>query len=667
MSHSGNAPIAIVGTSCRLPGGATSPSKFWDLLYRPRDLCRKVPEDRFNAGAFYDPDPEHPGTSNVTSGYFLDDDPSRFDAGFFSINHREAEAIDPQQRLSLELVYEALESAGHSMESMRGSKTGVFAGVMGCDYYDMQMRDIMHLSQYHSTGTARSILSNRVSYFYDWKGPSMTIDTACSSSLVAVHLAVQSLRNQDCDTAVVFGVNLILGPEMFIHTSNLHMLSPNGRCQMWDSCADGYARGEGAVVLILKKVADARSAGDHFDCIIRESGVNSDGRTPGITMPSAQSQMQLIRSTFEKAGLDPLQDRCQYFEAHGTGTQAGDSAEATAINSVFCSYDGNITNKNEYPLLVGSAKTVIGHLEGAAGVVGVLKASLAIQNAVIPPNLHCKTLNRSIKPIYNGMRIPMQPEEWPMPRAGETRRACVNSFGFGGTNAHVILEAVHLDSSQGLGLSEDQFVPAGPFVFSAASQEALQRTIRAQSAWLSATPSIDLQRLSWTLFKHRATHPFKAAYVARTSEKLIEELDKSLPSLKDTQSTATGNNFQLEARHRGQGILGIFTGQGAQWPRMGSTLLRHCKVFANTIAKLDASLQALPSPSPWSLADEIQRDEPDSRVYDAEIAQPLCTAIQIALVDVLSSAGVSFDAVVGHSSGEIAAVCFTPCHHLSQL
>jgi len=310
-------PIAIVGSACRFPGGSSSPSALWSLLEEPRDLLKEIPASRFNPGGFYHPNEEHHGSTNVKSSYLLDEDHRQFDNNFFNVNPREAAALDPQQRLLIETVYESIEPTGFSIDSMQGSQTSVYVGSMTADYYDIQLRDVDTTPQYLATGTARSIISNRISYFFDWKGASMTIGTACSSSLVAVHHAVQSLRAGESTVAIAAGVNLILGPEMYIFESKLHMLSPTGRSRMWDASADGYARGEGFAALTLKTLSQAIKDGDHIECVIRETGVNQDGRTKGITMPSAESQRELIRSTYRKASLDLEResDRCQYFEA----------------------------------------------------------------------------------------------------------------------------------------------------------------------------------------------------------------------------------------------------------------------------------------------------------------------------------------------------------------
>jgi hybrid polyketide synthase/nonribosomal peptide synthetase ACE1 len=322
----GNEPIAIIGSGLRFPGSATNPSKLWELLRQPRDLLSKIPEARFNTESFYHPDPTHHGTSNVTESYFLDQDCRVFDAGFFNVKPVEVPAIDPQQRVLMETIYESLEAAGLSIESLAGSQTGVYVGLMCADYVDHLNMDMNALPTYTPTGTARSIMSNRISYFFDWHGPCMTIDTACSSSLVAVHQAVQLLRSKESDLAVAAGVNLILGPGQYIGSSKLHMLSADSRSRMWDAEASGYARGEGVAAVVMKRLSQAIADGDHIECVIRESGVNQDGRTKGITMPSQVAQADLIARTYAKAGLDPKdpRQRCQYFEAHGTGTGAGD-------------------------------------------------------------------------------------------------------------------------------------------------------------------------------------------------------------------------------------------------------------------------------------------------------------------------------------------------------
>ncbi|KAH0565584.1 putative Hybrid PKS-NRPS biosynthetic cluster [Trichoglossum hirsutum] len=646
-------PIAVVGSGCRFPGESSSPAKLWELLQEPRDLVADIPSVRFNSRGFYHHDGEHHGSTNVTKSYLLSEDHRLFDAAFYNINPREAEALDPQQRLLLETVYEALESAGFSIEGLQGSQTSVFAGLMSADYYDIQLRDVDTSHQYQATGTARSILSNRISYFFDWRGPSVTIDTACSSSLVAVHQAVQSLRSGESSLAVAVGANLILGPEQYISESKLHMLSPGGRSKMWDASADGYGRGEGFAAVILKTLNQALKDGDHIECIIRETGVNQDGRTTGITMPSATSQAALIRQTYERAGLDwrKKSDRCQYFEAHGTGTPAGDPIEAEAVRNVF--FD---TESGDYAdddiLFVGSIKTVIGHLEGSAGLAGILKASLALKHRVIPPNMHFCNLNPSVKPFYQHLRIPTACQKWPAVPAGSPRRASVNSFGFGGTNAHAIIESYDANM-EGPAVVAVSAAPVGPFTFSAQSERSLLGMLEAFSKYLKGVDSVNLSDLAWTLQSRRSNFPIKAAFSGLTREKLASQIDLRMEATRDTPGASVGTrsmpNFDAPR------VLGIFTGQGAQWPSMGRELLVASQSFRQSIVHLERSLRDLPDPPTWSLQSELMAEGSSSRVGEAEVSQPLCTAVQVALVDILKHARVSLDAVVGHSSGEIAA------------
>ncbi|KAB8226948.1 beta-ketoacyl [acyl carrier protein] synthase domain-containing protein [Aspergillus alliaceus] len=353
MDYQRSEPIAIVGNGCRFPGAANSPAALWQLLESPRDILTEIPKERFDVRGRYYRDRDHHGMSNVLHSYTLEENLTKFDANFFNISAGETESIDPQQRLLLETVYKALEAGSHTIQSLRGSDTAVYVGVMGGDHETSLLRDANSLPTYFATGTSRAILSNRISYFFNWRGLSMTIDTACSSSMIAV--------------------TLLLGPEIYVAESNMHMLLPTGRSRMWDADADGYARGDGIATVVLKKLINALADGDHIECIIRETGINQDGCTQGITVPSSEAQAALIRRTYAQAGLDLANpaDRPQFFEAHGTGTKVGGPKEAAAIHSTFGGLDSD-------PLYVGSIKTVIGHTGGAAGIASLLKASLSL-------------------------------------------------------------------------------------------------------------------------------------------------------------------------------------------------------------------------------------------------------------------------------------------------
>ncbi|THC94049.1 hypothetical protein EYZ11_006458 [Aspergillus tanneri] len=639
-----NEPIAIVGSACRFAGNATSPSRLWELLRQPRDVLKKI--DRFGADGHYHVDGHHHGASNVRHAYLLDEDPRGFDAPFFNIAASEADAIDPQQRLLLETVYESIESAGLRLEDLQGSATAVYVGTMTDDYAELSHYDPENIPTYAATGSARSILANRISYYFDWRGPSMSIDTACSSSLVAVHHAVQSLRAGESAMAVAAGSNLIFGPKMFIAESNLNMLSPNGRSRMWDADADGYARGEGLAAVVLKPLAEAVAAGDHIECIIRETGLNQDGRTPGITMPSSTAQTDLIRETYARAGLDlhTYSDRPQYFEAHGTGTKAGDPREAGAIFEAFCRDIDEAVDRG-HPLYVGSIKTIVGHTEGTAGVAGLLKASLALQNKTIPPNMLFANLNPDIKPFYGRIQIPTEAKPWPILPAGVPRRASVNSFGFGGANAHAILESYEPEEYQPGRTRREAVIP---LTFSAMSQRSLNAMLRTYSSFLAANPSIDMRTLSTSLFR-RSALPIRITFPpAQNAKSLHEAIDACL------EEKTTGTRA---AAAKTRAVLGVFTGQGAQWPAMGRELIVVSPLARQILNRLENSLGGLPAADrpQWSLVEELMATADTSRVSEGTISQPLCTAVQVMLIDLLQSTGVQFEAVVGHSSGEIAA------------
>ncbi|KXT12059.1 hypothetical protein AC579_4694 [Pseudocercospora musae] len=653
-------PIAIVGSACRFSGDTDSPAKLWQLLKDPQDLHQKINPERFSVEAFYHPDHAYHGHANVKHAYLLAQDVAKFDAEFFGINAMEANAMDPQQRLTLETVYEAIESAGMTIEGLSGSDTCVYAGSMTADYDAMSLRDLDHLPTYAAVGTSRAILSNRISYFFNWKGASMTIDTACSSSLVALHNAVQTLRSRDSGVAVVCGSNLILGPECFIIESTVKMLSPDGLSRMWDKDANGYARGEGLAALVLKPLSAALEANDHIECIIRETGLNQDGHTAGLTMPSPSAQKDLIHNTYAKAELDlrRASDRPQYFEAHGTGTPAGDPVEAEAIYTAFIASSAMsaATAEADHPLYVGSIKTVLGHTEGAAGLAGLLKAMLAIQNSCIPPNLHFNELNPSIQRFYKHLAVPRSAAPWPQLLPGQARRASVNSFGFGGSNAHAILESYELEDSTSSQDDKVENIVYGPFVFSASSEVALRKNIKAYIKYLEDHQDCNARNLAYTLRQRRSLLQFRLAISAPSCELLRQNLVEMSSGSSGSGSTRITRTVPRLGNERGK-ILGIFTGQGAQYAGMGAEIIRDSEMARNIIKQLDFVLQSLPQqdrPS-WFLEEELLAAADASRILESGISQPLTTALQIMLVDLLSVAGIHFDVVVGHSSGEIAA------------
>ncbi|KAI1737463.1 Nonribosomal peptide synthetase 14 [Xylaria scruposa] len=663
-------PIAIIGTGCRFPGDSTSPSKLWQLLRSPRDLTREIPaESRFNAKGFYNADGEHHGASNATKAYFIEEDPRHFDAGFFSISPREAESIDPQQRLLLEIVYEAMENAGLTLSSMRGSDTAAYMGAMSADYTDTQLRDIENVSQYMITGTSRALLSNRLSYFFDWKGPSISVDTACSSSLVAVHLGVQALRAGECKISCVGGSNVILNADCYLAATSFHLLSPTGKSQMWDQAGDGYARGEGICVFMMKTLSQAILNGDRIDAVIRETSTNQDGRTQGIAMPSAEAQISLMRAAYRNAGLDlsKAEDRPQYVEAHGTGTQAGDPKEASAIATTFFPPEYNHGHRPK--LFVGSVKTVIGHTEGCAGIAGILKAVLAMRHKTIPPNQHFHNPNPNVEPFLKYLSVPTSPQSWPTVPPNTPLRASVNGFGSGGTNCHAIVEA-YMPDIHGYGswgkleppsslsnsslTSDVEFSPL-PLLFSASSGVALRAMLERYAEYLENNDGISIQRLAMTLISHRSTFPVRISLKGRSRTEALQAIQKELAKGRSSPNAEVGTRSSVPEfdRMRRPKILGVFTGQGAQWAGMGHGLMQKSAVFRKTIEMMEEAMAQLPDGPDWSLKEEIMKPPSTTRLGEAGISLPIGAAIQVALVKVLRSAGISFTTVVGHSGGEI--------------
>ncbi|KAF4337392.1 polyketide synthase [Fusarium beomiforme] len=639
-----NEPIAVVGTACRFPGGCNTPSKLWDLVCSSRDVLQKVPPARFNVDSFYHNDPTHHGTTNVTHSYFLDEDVTKFDNGFFGIQHSEAEAMDPQQRLLLETVYDSVVDAGLSMEDLKGSDTSVFVGQMCDDWAQMLAKDWDDIPTYMGTGVSRAVMSNRISYF------------ACSSSLVAVHEAVRTLRSGESNVAVAAGANLILLPGMYICESKLRMISPTGRSRMWDANADGYARGEGFASVILKTLSQALADGDPIECIIRETGVNQDGKTPGLTVPSNFAQTALIRDVYQRAGLNITKpsDRPQLFHAHGTGTKAGDPKEAEAISKAFFS-----DSQSHEKLSVISIKTQIGHTEGTAGLASLLGTMMAMKNAIVPPNMHFETLNPDIEPFYDNLEVPTSAKAWPSVHGG-VKRASINSFGFGGTNAHAILESYEpaLHSQAGATTQAESPRLYSPLLFSANSEKALREVLSSYLSFLEERQETNMADLAWTLSNRRSTLPYRSSVVVPAASGSTQEAARSAILAEIERLADSSHKLHRSSSVPTPKIIGVFTGQGAQWPRMGAALLESSTWARAKIAELDGYLAELPSSDvpDFTLESELLALKETSRVAEAAISQPLCTAVQVILVDLIRElAGIQLTAVVGHSSGEIAA------------
>ncbi|RFN48413.1 putative polyketide synthase [Fusarium flagelliforme] len=617
-------PIAITGISTRFPGGSDSPEALWKMISEGKSAWSKVPEDRFALDAFYHPDPDRNGAMNVVGGHFLDEDIACFDAPFFGISRNEAKAMDPQQRLQLESAYEALENAGISIEQASGTKTSVHIGVFNKDYADIMCRDPETGPLYQATGNGQSILSNRISYFFNLKGPSITVDTACSSSLVGLHLAVQGLRTGEAEQAIVGGTNLIFSPDIMVAMSLLGFLSPDGRSYAFDHRAKGYARGEGIATLVLKPLDKAIRDGDPIRAVIRGTGVNSDGRTAGITLPNGDAQADLIREVYANANLDPAETG--YFEAHGTGTQAGDPMEAGAIHRVFTA-----DRERSSPLYLGSIKTNIGHLEGASGLAGVIKAVLCLEKGQIPPNMNFEKPNGRLDLEAWNIKVPTELTQWP---ENVPRRASVNSFGYGGTNAHVVLDGY--DEPKPI---LDWGAHRRIFVLSGNDQEVAPTLFNRMASYLreSSRPGL-LQQLAHTLSQRRSQLGHRLAISASSLPELIEVFE-------DSKTT-----FIKSQRVTRLGL--VFTGQGAQTAQMGVGLMQQYSLFADSLYRAGVTLKNIGCT--WDLVEELQKAD-DSLVNEPLYSQPLCTAVQIALVDLIRSWNVHPTAVTGHSSGEIAA------------
>ncbi|WP_237570740.1 type I polyketide synthase [Mycolicibacterium lacusdiani] len=632
-------PLAIVGIGCRLPGDVGSPEDYWELLCSGTDATRVVPETRWTATRFFDSNPTKAGKMVTRRGGYLEEI-DQFDAQFFGISPREANLLDPQQRLLLQTTWEALEDGGIPAQSLAGTAVGVFIGGFTLDYQLLQNQGTtsrFRFKTHSATGMMMTMLANRISYAFDLRGPSMSIDTACSSSLVAVHLAAQSIWNGECDLALAGGVNVIVGPNTAIAESKSGFLSPDGRCKAFDESADGYARGEGGAVVVIKPLEQALHDGDRIYAQVLGSAVTQDGNTDGITVPSEDAQRSAITTALRRAGVHP--NEVGYVEAHGTGTPVGDPVELRALAGALAS-----DRPTSEPLLVGSVKTNIGHLEAGAGVAGLIKAALVLQHGHIPANLHFDNPTS----VFAELNVDVPRAGRPFPD-GERRIAGVNSFGFGGTNAHVVLAEPPTPRPQ---QADDHRRQSSPTVLpiSARSEDALVAVAQQLADHVRAHPDLTLADLGYNLSQRRSHLTYRRALIADGIDDALDQLDAIAAG---GGQTSAGRTSTTSPR-----LAFVCTGMGPQWWKMCRGLLDVYPVFTETITACDRELSKYTN---WSLLEELLRDENDSRMGDTEIAQPANFAVQVALAAQLREFGIVPDAVVGHSAGEVAA------HHLAGL
>ncbi|HEC44649.1 MAG TPA: SDR family NAD(P)-dependent oxidoreductase [Bacteroides sp.] len=634
MDRNKREPLAIVGIGCRFPGDVTNPEEFWKLIVEKSDALSDIPVDRWDSNALFAPDFKQAGKISVNRGGFIKDI-DKFDAAFFGISPLEAQRMDPQQRMLLELSYEAVENGGLTIDELDGSRTSVFIGISSHDYGDLQNTPVekVNIGAHTNLGSALCITANRISYFYNLKGPSFALDTACSSSLNAVHMACRSIWEKDADLSFAGGVNAILKPEPQMGFSKGGFLSPDGKCYAFDSRANGYIRSEGAGVIIIKPLSRAQKDNDIIYAVIRGSGINQDGTTNGISVPNPIAQQEMIRMAYKDAGVET--QMVKYIEAHGTGTFVGDPIEANSIGKV-------IGNNREDKFYIGSVKTNIGHLEPASGIAGIIKLALSMNNRIIPPNIHFKKPNPNISFDELNLEVPVEPMKWKNEKNGSVYGG-VNNFGFGGSNVHVVLE--------GLPEEKKTLKPGNEKLqictISARDSEALKDLTESYIDFFKdKNNKADLNAICYSSAVRRPHHYIRLSVVAGSKQEMADNLQKYLDGENLSEISEGRAN---ETRDK---IVFVFSGQGPQWWAMGRQLLENEPIFKKTIHSLD---KLLSKHADWSLLEELLKEEESSRISETNIAQPCIFAIQIALFEMWKALGISPSAVVGHSIGEVPA------------
>jgi len=636
-------PIAIVGIGCRFPGDIHSPGSFWEALEKGHDGVSEIPVERFDVDAFYDGTRSRKGTIYTRRAGCVGD-LTRFDASFFGFSPREAAHVDPQQRLLLEVTWEAFEDAGIPVSTLAGQQVGVFVGLFMHDFENMHNRpsELELFSPYSATGMSTSIAANRLSYVFDFRGPSLVVDTACSSSLVATHMACRSLQSGESTIAVAGGVNVLLGPEMFVALCEANMLGPSGLCRSFDHRADGYVRAEGAGVVVLKTLAAAERDGDSIYAVIAGTATNQDGRTDSLSQPSETAQMTVARAALHAAGLDGTD--VGFVEAHGTGTPVGDPIEARSLGVVF-----GAGRPVDEPCVIGSVKSNFGHTESAAGIAGLIKATLMVDRGCFVPNLHFERPNPAIPLDELKLRVATRYEPWrPL---GAQRIASVNSFGFGGSNANVIVRQYERPAAHRGNEGRPSVEPA-VVVLSARSPEALAATAR---AWADAVGADDsVADVAWTAARHRVVHGIRGAVVAAGIERLRAGLE-ALAAAEPTDDVVVGDGPVGDGRP-----VFVLSGMGQQWPAMGRDLYDGETVFRNVVDRCCAGFARLTTE--WNLVDELRAAAEESRIERTDVTQPCIFALQLGLMELLQQYGLEPAALVGHSVGEMAALHMAGCY-----
>ncbi|OLP20418.1 hypothetical protein BST81_00790 [Leptolyngbya sp. 'hensonii'] len=628
-------PIAIIGMGCRFPGDANHPESFWQLLSNGVDAIAEVPSNRWDVDTYYDSDPDRPGKMNIRAGGFIQL-PQDFDAHFFGIAPREAVSLDPQQRLLLEASWEALENAGIAADQLNGQPTGVFMAICWNDYAQQLMaRQPEEIDAYMASGIANSMAAGRLSHILGLQGPSLSVDTACSSSLVALHLACQSLRNGECNMALIGAVSQLLLPSVYINFTKARMLSPDNRCKTFDAAADGFVRSEGCGVIVVKRLSDAISGGDRILAVIRGSAVNHDGHTSGLTVPNGPAQQNVIRRALKNAGVEPAQ--VGYIEAHGTGTSLGDPIEVGALATVFAK-----EHSQEHPLLLGSVKTNIGHLEAAAGMAGVFKVILSLQHQEIPPHLHFQQPNPHI--AWKDLPFVVPTERTPWLSGAQQRIAGISSFGFSGTNAHIILAEGPTPVPLPQAARSTQLL-----TLSAKTEPALQQLADRYRQHLLADPSLNLGDVCFTASTGRSHFSHRLGIVAASPTEAAEQLSAYLAG--ESLPTIVGGQAQRQQPR----VAFLFTGQGSQYVGMGRQIYETNPVFRQT---LDHCAEILKSYLDRPLLEILYPEQDDLGWLDQTAStQPALFALEYALTEVWRSWGIEPAIVMGHSVGEYVAAC----------